>query len=209
MSAALVIDGHPNPDSLTAAIARRYAEAHGDARVLALRDLDFDVHLRHGYRAHMPLEPDLVAAKEALHAAKRVVVATPLWWGSVPALLKGFFDRALLPQEEYRYTERGLPVGLLAGRRGRILLLADTPRLLAPALGVSVHTQLRRSTLGLVGIKPAPVRRYFGVQHASPARIEGWLDDARRLGRRDARADAAAPAPQIRTRAFADAVRTA
>ncbi|OZB87947.1 MAG: hypothetical protein B7X41_10735, partial [Microbacterium sp. 14-71-5] len=95
MSAALVIDGHPDARSLTAALSRRYAEAHGDARVLALRDLAFDPNLRFGYRERMTLEPDLVEAREALHAARTVVVATPLWWGSVPALLKGFFDRSL------------------------------------------------------------------------------------------------------------------
>jgi hypothetical protein len=118
---ALVIDGHPDARSLTAALAQRYAEGHGDARVLALRDLEFDPHLRFGYRERMTLEPDLVDAKRALSEADTVVVATPLWWGSVPAVLKGFFDRALLPQQEYRYTKLGLPEGLLPARRGRPL----------------------------------------------------------------------------------------
>ncbi|WP_258566927.1 NAD(P)H-dependent oxidoreductase [Microbacterium sp. Se5.02b] len=95
--------------------------------MLALRDLDFDPHLRFGYRERMTLEPDLVDAKQALHEADSIIVATPLWWGSVPALLKGFFDRALLPQQEYRYSKLGLPEGLLPARRGRLLLLADTP----------------------------------------------------------------------------------
>ena len=122
-----MIDGHPVARSLTAALAQRYAAAHGDARVLALRDLDFDPHLRFGYRERMTLEPDLVDAKRALHEAHTIVVATPLWWGSVPVVLKGFFDRALLPQQEYRFTTLGLPQGFLPARRGRLLLLADTP----------------------------------------------------------------------------------
>lgn len=113
---ALVIDGHPDARSLTAALARRYADGHGDARLLALRDLDFDPNLRFGYRERMTLEPDLVDARRALHEADALVVTTPLWWGSVPALLKGFFDRTLLPQQEYRYTKRGLPRG--SSRRG-------------------------------------------------------------------------------------------
>ena len=115
---ALVIDGHPDARSLTAALAQRYADGHGDARVLALRDLDFDPSLRYGYRERMTLEPDLIDAKAALQTADTVVVATPLWWGSVPALLKGFFDRALLPQQEYRYTKHGLVDGLLPARHG-------------------------------------------------------------------------------------------
>ena len=60
MPSALIIDGHPDARSLTAELARRYAAAHGDARILALRDLEFDPSLRFGYRQRMELEPDLI-----------------------------------------------------------------------------------------------------------------------------------------------------
>lgn len=203
MNDALVIDGHPNPDSLTAEIARAYAQGYGDAQLLPLRDLDFDPHLRHGYTRHMPLEPDLVAAKYSLWAAKRVVVASPMWWGSVPALLKGFFDRVLLPGEEYTY--RGaLPVGLLRGRRGRIFLLADTPLVARPIIGIHAAAQLRRHTLEFCGIKPAPVTRMLGVRHQSEAVRARWIETTRARGDRDALADARRESPQPRTEPFAD-----
>jgi len=204
MSAALIIDGHPSPDSLTASLAAAYAAGHGDARVLAVRDLDFDQNLRHGYRDHMPLEPDLADAKRALHAAKRIVIVTPLWWGSTPALLKGFLDRALLPREEYTY--RGsLPQGLLTGRTGRIILLADTPAIAVPFTGLPVVRQLRRNTLALCGVRDVRVNRLLGVRHASTAKIERWLADAGSVGARDARRDATAAQPEART-TFADEV---
>ena len=193
MTTALIIDGHPDARSLTAELARRYAAGHGDARVLALRDLDFDPHLRFGYRERMPLEPDLADAKRALHAAETVVVATPLWWGSVPAVLKGFFDRALLPQQEYRYTRLGLPEGLLGARRGRLLLLADTPWYAAPFTGLPAQTQVARNTLRLCGIGSVRTHRMLGVKDAGPERIATWLDTAERLGARDAQARATAP----------------
>ena len=69
MPSALIIDGHPDARSLTAELARRYAAAHGDARILALRDLEFDPSLRFGYRQRMELEPDLIDAKRALAEA--------------------------------------------------------------------------------------------------------------------------------------------
>lgn len=183
---ALVIDGHPDPRSLTAALAQRYAAGHGDARVLALRDLDFDPHLRFGYRARMPLEPDLADAKRALREADAVVVATPLWWGSVPAVLKGFFDRALLPRQEYRYTKLGLPQGLLPARRGRLLLLADTPWFAVPFTGLPAQTQVARNTLALCGVRTVRTHRMLGVKSASAATIERWMDRAERLGAADA-----------------------
>jgi len=182
---ALVIDGHPHAASLTAALAQRYAQSHGDARVLALRDLDFDPHLRFGYRRRMTLEPDLVDAKTALAEADTVVVTTPLWWGSVPALLKGFFDRALLPQQEYRYSPRGLPIGLLPARRGRLLLLADTPWYAAPFTGLPAQAHVARNTLRFCGIRSVRTHRMLGVKTASPERIESWLALAAVLGERD------------------------
>ncbi|MGJ0389660.1 NAD(P)H-dependent oxidoreductase [Microbacterium sp. CGR1] len=185
MSSALIIDGHPDARSLTAELARRYAAAHGDARILALRDLDFDPSLRFGYRERMQLEPDLIDAKRALAEAQTVVVFTPLWWGSVPALLKGFFDRALLPQQEYRYSKLGMPEGLLTATNGRLFLLADTPWFLTPFTGLPAQTHVARGTLRFCGIRSVRTTRMLGVKDASPARIESWLSRAESLGRRD------------------------
>ncbi|WP_406248587.1 NAD(P)H-dependent oxidoreductase [Microbacterium sp. M] len=195
MTTALIIDGHPDARSLTAELARRYAAGHGNARVLALRELDFDPHLHFGYRERMLLEPDLSDAKRALREADTVVVATPLWWGSVPAVLKGFFDRALLPQQEYRYTKLGLPEGLLTARRGRLLLLADTPWYAAPFTGLPAQTQVARNTLRLCGIRSVRTHRMLGVKDAGPERIATWLGNAERLGSRDASAGMSTAAP--------------
>lgn len=185
---ALVIDGHPDARSLTAELARRYASGHGDAPVLALRDLAFDPHLRFGYRERMPLEPDLVDAKQMLAEADTVVVVTPLWWGSVPAVLKGFFDRALLPQQEYRYSTLGIPQGLLTARRGRLLLLADTPWIAVPFTGLPAQTQVARNTMKLCGIRSVRTHRMLGVKGADEATITRWLARAEHLGTADARA---------------------
>ena len=191
MTTALVIDGHPDARSLTAELARRYAAAHGDARVLALRDLDFDPSLRFGYRERMTLEPDLVDARIALHEAATIAVFTPLWWGSVPAVLKGFFDRALLPQQEYRYTSLGLPEGLLGTPNGRLFLLADTPWFLTPFTGLPAQTHVARGTMRFCGIRSVRTHRMLGVKDAKPARIGGWLSRASALGRRDGARDRA------------------
>lgn len=189
MPSALIIDGHPDAESLTASIARRYAEGYGDARLLALRDLDFDPHMHFGYRKRMPLEPDLADAKLAMQEAQTIIITTPLWWGSVPALLKGFFDRALLPQQEYRYTKLGLPEGLLSSRHGRLLLLADTPWFALPFTGLPAQTQVVRNTLRLCGIRSVRTKRMLGVKDAGETKIVRWLDQSERLGAADSERD--------------------
>ena len=83
----VIIDGHPNSHSLCAAIAAHYAEAHGDASVVALRDLQFDPSLHLGYTRRQELEPDLERAWQLLldaqHAGRtgRVIVTSDSpWW---------------------------------------------------------------------------------------------------------------------------------
>lgn len=185
--ATLVIDGHPNADSLTAALARRYTDGHGEATLLAVRDLDFDPNMRFGYTRHQELEPDLRGAWEALTAADHVVLMTPVWWNSVPALLKGFFDRILLPREAYRYRRSGLPEGLLTGRTGRVVVTTDSPwwwlRLVERD---STVRNVRHSTLGFCGISPIRATRLGPVRTSSPAKRERWLARVEDLGRADA-----------------------
>lgn len=195
MASALVIDGHPNPDSLCAAMARAYATAHGDARLLPLRDLDLDIHMRYGYTRTVPIEADLADARQSIRDAAHIVVVTPVWWRSVPALLKGFLDRALLPREDYRYKDNGLPEGLLAGRSGRVIATTDTPPALSWVMPDTRLRSLRRGTLRFCGIAPVRFDLYGAVRTSTPERRADWLDQIAASARADARrAVAKAPA---------------
>lgn len=185
----LVIDGHPDPSSLTAALADRYLLGAGSgAHVLRLRDLDFDPHLRAGYATGQPLEADLARAREMFLDSTHVTVLTPVWWGSVPALLKGFFDRTLEIDWAFRYTERGLPQGLLAGRTGRVMITSDSPRWYLPLVGDTTAKQVKSRTLEFCGIKPVALTRHTSVRTRSEAERTRWLDEAEALGARDAAA---------------------
>ena len=186
----LVIDGHPNPDSLSAALAARYAAACDDARLLAVRDLDFDLVLHGGHRGEQTIEPDVAEALQAIRDAEHVVVVTPVWWGSVPALLKGFLDRVLARGEAFRY-EGGLPVGLLAGRSGRLVVTSDSPRWYLPLVGDTTVRQLRTTTLRFCGIRPVRLTRVTSVRTATPARRERHLERMARAARRDGAATGA------------------
>lgn len=186
----LVIDGHPNPDSLSAAIAAGYARAHGDATLLAIRDLDFDPVLRLGYRGEQALEPDLAAAQRAIERADHVVVVVPVWWGSIPALAKGFFDRAFLPRWAFRYRANGLVEGLLAGRSGRVIVTTDSPLWYLRAVGDTTVRAVRDRTMRFSGIRPVRALRLGPVRGSSDERRRRWLARVERVAAIDrARAD--------------------
>lgn len=191
----LVIDGHPHAGSFVAALARAYAVAHPDARLLAVRDLAFDPVLRHGYSERMELEPDLERAWAEILDADRVVVVAPVWWGSVPAELKGFFDRLLLPRRAYRYGANNLPEGLLRGRRGRLVLTSDSPWWYLLLTGNPAAKQVRSLVLGFCGIRTARPTMLGPVRGSSAAQRERWIERMRALAVRDGRAHRASARP--------------
>ena len=192
MADVLVIDGHPDAQSLCAALAQRHAEGlrEGGATVelIALRDLAFDPILHAGYRAQQAVEPDLLRAQAALRACRRLVIVTPIWWGSVPALLKGFFDRTLARGWAFRYRPNGTPEGLLAGRSARLIVTTDSPGwYLRWVQGSPTERALVRSTLRFCGFKPVAVTRLGPVHGASEARRRQWLAQVAAQGLADAR----------------------
>ena len=96
----LVILGHGSNNSFSAAVADTYTQAAKSAghavRILRLGELQFDA-LLHGSNPHQQaLEPDLLAAQDSIQWAQHIAWVFPVWWGSVPALLKGFLDRTFI-----------------------------------------------------------------------------------------------------------------
>ena len=181
----LVILGHPSSNSFCGALADSYVEAASSAgnevRLLRLGALKFDVVLHEGFRQVQELEPDLVQAQEAIRWAEHVCFVFPIWWGGVPALLKGFLDRAFLPGFAFKYRAgAAFPDQLLKGRSAHILATMDTPPWYfrwiyrMPAL----H-QMRKTTLEFCGIKPVKVFSFGPILGSKPSQREAWLEKTR------------------------------
>ena len=184
----LVVTGHPRARSLCAALAQAYAQGARDAgcavRELSLATLRFDPDVHTASPGDQPLEPDLQAALAALEWAGHVVIVYPAWWGTAPARLKGLLDRILLPGRAFCMSPDGRPLGLLGGRTAHLLTTLDTPgwvyRFVQRAGG---HQALRRSTLGVCGIRVTRIVSFAPVHCADAAQCAAWLRRARELGR--------------------------
>ena len=128
----VVLLGHPDARSFCGALAERYTEAARDAghsvHLFRLGELDFDPVLRQGYRLHQPLEPDLQRIADSIRAADHLVLVYPVWWGGMPALLKGLIDRIFLPGFAFRYREGfALWDKLLGQASAHVIQTLDTP----------------------------------------------------------------------------------
>lgn len=191
----LVIDAHPRAGSFGDALATAATEAAGAAR-LTLRELTFDPILHDGYARVQPLEPDLVRAQEAIRAARHLVFVYPSWWGTYPALLKGFLDRALLPGFAFKmHPDRRGWDKLLAGRSARLVVTMDWPvwafRWVQGAPG---HRAMAKATLGFCGVDPVRITQLGSVATSTPTERAAFLARVRR----DVAADTAKLGPSRR-----------
>ncbi len=179
----LVILGHPRAQSLCGGLAEAYrrgaAEQGAEARVLALGELDFDPILRQGFGGSQPLEDDLLRAREAIEWANHVTWVYPVWWGSTPALLKGFIDRTFLPGWAFNARPSGRPEGLLAGRSARTLVTMDAPRWFDRMFyGASARRSMQRATLWYTGFAPIRSRVFPTVLRSDDEVRARWLKQA-------------------------------
>ena len=129
-----ILLGHPNADgTLSSQFADHYERqallGGHEVRRTNLGALSFDPILHKGYREIQPLESDLTKLQEDIKWCEHFVLVYPLWWGSVPALLKGLIDRMWLPAFAYRFikTKDGKNTmgwhRLLKGRSARMIVL--------------------------------------------------------------------------------------
>lgn len=182
----LVILGHPRLNSYCAALAEAYADGARRAGMaverLDLATLDFDPSVRVPNPEDQPLEAGLQKAQALLRWADHVVFVYPAWWGTLPALLKGFLDRTLTPGFAFRFPEGEAPgwSKLLTGRSAQLLVTLDTPpwvyRWITRQPG---HQAMRRATLGFCGIRPVFVSSFGPVRTSTPGRRRNWLEAVR------------------------------
>ncbi|WP_455824228.1 NAD(P)H-dependent oxidoreductase [Pseudomonas graminis] len=177
----LVILGHPSRTSFCGALADTYLHAAKNAghevRVLSLGEMAFDPVLHHGYTHIQALEPDLLHAQSDMLWATHLVFVFPVWWGGIPALMKGFIDRTFLPGFAFKYRVGKLfPDKLLHGRTAHLLVTLDTPPWYyrwiyrMPA----IH-QIRIMTLAFCGITPTKTLMFGPVLGSKPKQREKWL----------------------------------
>lgn len=184
----LIIDGHPNQESFSKVMAETLLESlpPHSARIISLRDLEFDPILKSGYREPMPLEPALVELQQLIQDSKHLVLISPVWWGSVTALMKGFLDRVLLPGFAFKYR-KGSPLWdrLLAGRSASVYLTMDSPYWwFRFVYGNPAVRMLKHAVLKFCGFSPVRFRIFDQFRFSDEKKRSIWLHSVRKDGAR-------------------------
>ena len=181
----LLVTAHPRADSLTHAAAKAFAEAaKANGHEIEIADLTaegFDPVLRE------PDEPDWADSKKVYSAAVRAemarierndatVMVFPVWWWSMPALLKGWIDRVW--NNGWAYGDRKYPHS-----RAWMLAIAGSSAEAYAKRGYddAMRTQLEVGILGYCGIAETRLEILFDAIEGPPG-PENILAAARRLG---------------------------
>jgi putative NADPH-quinone reductase len=187
-----VLNGHPAASSLSKAMSEAYAQAAKTAghevRIMHLHDLDFDMDYGFaGYANNKPLEPDLENFQANVDWAQHVVLTTPMWWGGLPAKLKGLIDRAFLPGWAFdtRTLKMGMPAPMLKGRTARAIVTSDTPNLFFGLLyRKALFRQIKGQIFHFVGLKPTKITHFAPASKAGPDQVNPWIKTVESLARR-------------------------
>ncbi len=191
MKKILIINGHPDKESYNFAMAEAYkngALASGaEVKQINIRELDFNPNLQFGYRMRTELEPDLLDSQEKLKWADHMVWLYPIWWGSVPALMKGFLDRVLLPGFAFEKRENSLWWDkLLGGKTARIICTMDQPAWYYKWFnGSPSHTAMKKLTLNFIGINKVRITSIGPIRLSKEKYRTDWLKKIEKLGRQN------------------------
>lgn len=188
MKKVLIIDGHPNADSLCCSLAQAYnlgaEESGAETKTIRIADLNFNPNLQYGYQKRMDLEPDLEDAIEKIKWCDHLVWVHPVWWGGFPALMKGFIDRVFLSGITYKPIDGSWKwEKLLKGKTARIITTLDQPSFFykiyfnAPSVN-----QLKKCVLQFCGVNPVKVT-YIGIVKSSDNdQRKKWIDTIHKMG---------------------------
>ncbi len=187
-----ILLGHPDKETLSGSFALAYEkgarEAGHEVRRTNLGDLKFDLILHKGYKVIQECEPDLLKAQEDIRWSDHFVIFYPSWWSTMPAILKGFFDRIWMPHFAFEFKKEGLGAGyfwtkLLKGRTARVFVTSDAHPLLARFIFGDTTNEIKKCLLWFAGFR-VRVKKVGPLKFASAKRIACWQRRFERWGRR-------------------------
>ena len=188
MKKILIINGHPDKESLCFDLALSYKKgadlAGADCKLVNLIDLEFNPILTYGYRKISELEPDLVKMQQEILATDHLVLVYPNWWSTVPALLKGFIDRVFVSGFAFKYRKNS-PFWdkLLKGKTARLIVTMDTPKWYYWLINKNAgHNAMKIGVLEFCGIKPVKITAFAPIKSSDETKRKKWLNDVEALG---------------------------
>lgn len=187
MKKILIFLGNPTADSYSGRLADAYEESAKKAGFYTERvninDLTFDPILHQGYKIIQTLEPDLLMVQNKINWADHVVVIYPNWWCSMPAVMKGMFDRMWLPGFAFNFDKQSKKlIQRLRGKSAHVIIVAGTHSPFMTWWKFGDYTnEIAHGILGFAGFR-VKVTAFGPTEKVSPQVLDSWVHKVERLG---------------------------
>lgn len=177
-----ILLGHPDKETLSGSFADAYEKgalaAGHEVRRCNLGDLSFDPILHKGYKEIEPLEPDLLKVQQDIRWSDHFVIFYPSWWSTMPAILKGLFDRIWMPRFAFHFKEKGIGAGyfwkrLMKGKTARVFVTSDSHPLLARFIFGDTTNEIKKCILWFAGFR-VRIKKVGPLKFISPKRAAHW-----------------------------------
>lgn len=123
---------------------------------------------------------DILAEQQKVRDCQLLILQFPLWWFSMPAILKGWVDRVLSMGFAYDEDGRWYDHGGLRGRRAMLSLTTGDPESCFTARGIhgpmhGILWPIQRATLAHCGFEVLPPFIAYAVARRTPQEREQIL----------------------------------
>lgn len=192
INTALIVTAHPIETSLSHTLAQRIAgklqeqgtqveiaDLHAEGFSPAMIRADLDLY--HGDASALP--DDVLREQQRVERADMLIFVFPFYWWSVPALLKGWFDRVLTVNWAYKVGEEGRIVGNLRDVPVRLVATAgsDIAGFDKHGYSAAIQSQIVEGVFGFCGLKNVTLDILYEADSASPQQVDDFLQSFNKL----------------------------
>ena len=185
----VIINGHPDPspERFCHALACAYydgAKSAGHEVIrIDLANIEFPLLRTAQEFKEGPVPSSIAAAQDAIKAAQHIVIIYPLWLGTMPALLKAFFEQCFRPDFAFSFEAAKWPVKYLKGHSARIVITMGMPRFIYRWYYFADSLRsLERNILKFSGISPVRETIFGMIEAVDDKKRKSWLTDMKTLG---------------------------
>jgi NAD(P)H dehydrogenase (quinone) len=175
-----VVVAHPDEQSLTRAVADRLVDALSDdghdVDVADLHAEGFDPRFtladRRRYRAEGPLPDDIAAEQRRIDRADHLVLLFPVYWWSMPAMLKGWVDRVFV--NGWAFDDTTTPMTRKLGSLTVHLVMVggeDAAGYRKRGYDSAIDTQMRVGIIGYCGARAGASEYVFDAESRPRAEV--------------------------------------
>ena len=185
---ALVIIAHPLKESFNHAIAERLTArleaANYKVHVHDLYEQSFNPVLSsEEMKSKFSLDADIQVHYERLESSDMLIFIHPDWWGTPPAILKGWVDRVFSPGIAYDYEGAEFmakdKIPLLTGKKAGVFITSNQEEFDGSLKNLR-HFWVKQ-VLQFCGISDPLCEIFYDIRHSSFAERQQWLDKIEHL----------------------------